>query len=70
MIDQTLTDLEKELDPARFFRANRQYIVNIKSIVKYKSTDQSKIKLELKPDTEVMIAKENSAAFRKWVKGN
>jgi DNA-binding LytR/AlgR family response regulator len=69
--DQPLIELEKRLDPSFFFKANRQYIINIKSIVRFKSIEQSKIKLELKPkpEREVIIGKENAGTFRKWIKG-
>ena len=70
LIDQSLTDLEKMLDPKRFFRANRQYLVNLQAIDKYKSIEQSKIKLDLKPSAkeDVIIGKENAGLFRKWIK--
>ncbi len=62
LIDQSLNDLEKMLDPKKFFRANRQYLVSLQAIDKYRSIDQSKIKLDLKPATrqEVIIGKENA----------
>lgn len=70
LVDQSLTDLEKMLDPQRFFRVNRQYLVHLQAIDKYKSIEQSKIKLDLKPSTneDVIIGKENAGFFRKWIK--
>ena len=70
LVDQSLTDLEKVLDPKRFFRANRQYLVNLQAIANYKSIEQSKIKLVLKPSAkeDVIIGKENAGLFRKWIK--
>jgi len=71
MIDQSLLDLEKQLDRSQFFRANRQYIVNLKAIEKFRSIDQSKIRLEVLPATtrEIVIAKQNAAQFRLWIAG-
>ncbi|HNR05943.1 MAG TPA: LytTR family DNA-binding domain-containing protein [Saprospiraceae bacterium] len=68
--DQTLTELEERLDPVLFFRANRQYLVNRNFIVRFKSIEQSKILLELKPSArqEVIIGKQNAVGFRKWIK--
>jgi len=68
--DQSLNDLEKELNPNVFYRVNRQYIVNRNAIGKYKSIEQSKILLELKPKSkeDVVIGKENAVVFRKWVR--
>ena len=69
MIDQTLSDLEKDLDPRIFFRVNRQYLVNISAIKKFRSIDQSKILIDLSPKSkdEVIISKEHAPAFRKWI---
>lgn len=70
LVDQSLMDLEKTLGPKNFFRANRQYLVNLEAIEKYRSVDQGKIRLELKPAAgeEVIIGKENAGWFRKWIK--
>ncbi|MEO1049898.1 MAG: LytTR family DNA-binding domain-containing protein [Bacteroidota bacterium] len=71
IVDKTLTDLQEDLDPNDFFRANRKYIVNIDAIEKFKS-DAGKICLELVPATqeEVHVSKENAPNFRNWVEGN
>lgn len=71
MIDAPLSDLEKRLDPKQFFRANRQYLVRLGAIRRFRSVDQSKISLELTPapDTEVVIGKEAAVRFRKWIGG-
>ncbi len=70
LVDISLTDLEKQLDAKAFFRVNRQYLVNISAIERYRSIEQSKIKLDLKPAVNegVIISKENAGLFRKWIK--
>lgn len=70
LVDRSLTDLENILDPKVFFRANRQYLVGLHAIEKYRSIEQSKIKLDLRPAAkeEVIIGKENAGSFRKWIK--
>lgn len=70
MVDKPLSEIEKELDPTKFFRANRQYLVNIDAITRFRSIEHSKVALELepKPKEAVVIGKENAVAFRKWVK--
>ncbi len=70
LVDRSLTDLENTLDPKVFFRANRQYLVGLHAIEKYRSIEQSKIKLDLRPAAkeEVIIGKENAGSFRKWIK--
>ncbi len=69
ILDQTLSDLVPDLDPAMFLRVNRQYIVNIDAITRFKPIEHGKIKIELdpSPDEDVIISKENAAAFRKWI---
>ncbi len=71
IVDQSLSDLEKQLDPARFFRANRQYLVHIQSVRRFKSIEQSKILLELepRPREDVVVGKDRAAEFREWVRG-
>ncbi|MBX7045847.1 MAG: LytTR family DNA-binding domain-containing protein [Ignavibacteria bacterium] len=68
IIDNSLSELMCVLNPEIFFRANRQYIVNKNSIVKFK-TESGKIILSLTPETDdVTVSKENAAEFRKWIK--
>lgn len=69
ILDKSLNDLEKELDPALFFRVNRKYLVNQQHIHKIKSTGKSKLLLELNPPAaeEVVISQESSAAFKQWM---
>src|SRR5688572_3815633 len=68
-IDYTLEELEKMLNPKSFFRANRQYITNISSIVKMMPASKSRLELSLKPETrhEVITSFERTADFRKWL---
>ncbi len=68
-IDQTLMELEEMLDSTTFFRANRQYIVHINSIVKFRSGDQSKLELEVLPSTpeKIKVAKERAREFKEWI---
>jgi DNA-binding LytR/AlgR family response regulator len=68
--EQNLSDLEELLDNGLFFRANRQYIVNINFIRGFKSFERVKLQVELSiPDLHhtVIISQENTAPFRKWM---
>jgi len=71
IIDLTLSELGKQLDPNLFFRANRQYIIHLQTIRSYRSRKDGKIKLDLLPESkeDVIIGKENAVDFRKWIKG-
>ena len=68
--EKTLTELEEILDSSRFFRANRQYIININFIKGFKSFDKVKMLLDLSiPELEniIIISQENCAPFKKWM---
>ncbi len=65
----SMTELEQALDPNKFFRINRQYIVNIKGIKRIGLLFTSRLKVKLKgcEDNEIVISKEKSAQFKKWL---
>jgi len=68
ILDKSLADLEKDLEPSLFYRVNRKYLVNIAAIKKIKSYPKSKLQIELTPPVaeEVIISQENTAAFKEW----
>jgi len=69
-VDYTLDQLEGMLDPKRFFRLNRQYIVAIDAIADVVSYSNSRLKVSLKePLTEepVLISREKVEAFKLWM---
>jgi DNA-binding LytR/AlgR family response regulator len=70
-LDFTLDELETILDPALFFRINRQFIIYIKAIENMFSYSKSRIKILLKPHTEAetIVSAERSAAFKEWLLG-
>ena len=70
-MDFTLDKLEEMLDPKKFFRINRKYLVNIGSIANMVTYSRSRIKLELKPKADIeldaVVSIDRSAEFRKWL---
>jgi len=68
ILDKSLADLEKELEPALFYRVNRKYLVNINAIKKIKSYPKSKLQLELIPavSEDIIVSQENTTAFKEW----
>lgn len=68
---RSLDEIEELLDPAQFYRANRQYIISMPYIESMRSDETGKIivKLKLSPSPEVIVSKEKAAQFRKWVEG-
>ncbi|HYC85288.1 MAG TPA: LytTR family DNA-binding domain-containing protein [Chryseosolibacter sp.] len=64
----TLDEIESLLNPAVFYRVNRQYIIHIQSVGKIKTTHKG-LTVQLKPpfNTDIDISREKAAAFKKWV---
>ena len=72
LYDRNLSELESELDPLLFFRANRKYIVNINYIKSYKTFEKVKLILELIiPDIphQIILSQETAPDFKKWLAG-
>jgi DNA-binding LytR/AlgR family response regulator len=69
ILDQSLADMEKQLDPAQFYRVNRKYLVHLNAIKKIKTYPKSKLLLELEPaiNEEIIISQENVTAFKEWM---
>jgi DNA-binding LytR/AlgR family response regulator len=70
-LDFTLDKLEQILDPAVFFRINRQYLVNIEAIANMIALSRSRVKLELKPkaddETSTIVSIDRAAEFKQWL---
>jgi len=69
LLDQTLEMLESELDPAKFFRISRKFIVPMASIRDIQLHSNSRLKLILPTyrGDEVVVAREKVMAFRTWL---
>jgi two-component system LytT family response regulator len=69
ILDKSLADLEKEIDPAQFFRINRKYLVNSNAVKKIQSIGKGKLWVELSPEIEeeIVISSENVSAFKEWM---
>lgn len=68
-IPLTLEELEKQLDPALFFRANRQYIIHIDSIQFVHNFFNGKLKIVIKKNTdiEIIVSRDRTAFLKKWL---
>jgi DNA-binding LytR/AlgR family response regulator len=68
-MDYTLDDLEQQLDPKYFFRANRQYILNSICIDEIHTWFNGKLKVTIKPkpDEEVIVSRERAGDFKGWL---
>lgn len=68
-VQQSMEDLEEELDPAVFFRANRQVIISVQSIDRILNSTNGKLNIILKrkKDKEVLISREKTPLFKTWL---
>ena len=70
VLDETLDQLEKELDPERFYRANRSFIVSVPSVKEVRVSFNGKLKLFLSPspgEEEISISRDKANAFKLWL---
>mgnify|MGYP006175368703 CR=1 FL=1 len=71
MIDYvTLEEVEELLDPRKFYRANRQFIINIEAIQTVKPVENSKLIIKLREPNhklEIDMSRLKSPEFKKWM---
>ena len=70
-LEESLDKLEKQLDPEKFFRLNRQLIVQLHSIKELLAYSKSRVKVVLDPPygDDAIVSSERSAAFKRWLAG-
>lgn len=68
-INYTLDQLEEQLDPKKFFRANRQIIVNIKAVAKAEPYFKGRLLLQTEPpaSNDQVISSSKASAFKDWL---
>lgn len=69
-VDFSLDKAEKMTDPRRFFRVNRNYIVNytaIKDIITYSSSRLKIIIDSYHGNNDIIVSRERVADFKKWM---
>jgi DNA-binding LytR/AlgR family response regulator len=69
IMEFTLEQLENELEPTLFFRANRQFIINKKAVeaVEYFFNGRLLIKIHPSPQDQIIVSKAKAMTFRKWL---
>ena len=71
LIEKSLNDIEQELDPTAFFRANRQYIVSHRLCKTYRAhgkSGQLELSLDHPLNTKIIIGRPTAAKFEIWLK--
>jgi two-component system, LytTR family, response regulator LytT len=70
LLEETLENMEQELDPYYFFRLNRKIIAHASAIKEMIPYSKSRLKIELNPpfEEDVIVSYKNSGDFMKWIK--
>lgn len=69
VVDQTLDELEAQVNVKEFFRINRQFISSLKAIGSIHNYFNGKLKLNLSPQVkeEVLVSREKASFFKEWL---
>lgn len=70
LADKNLSELEEDMDNTVFFRANRQYIININFVRGFKSYEKVKLVIDLTlPEINhcIIVSQEMAPQFREWM---
>jgi two-component system response regulator LytT len=68
VIDKSLEELENQLEPANFFRANRQFIISRPCITEIELYFNGRLLVRTSPASpnQILISKERVPVFKKW----
>lgn len=69
VIDYTIDEIEKMIDPQQFYRINRAFLVSVKSIDQIHDYFGNRLKLYLQPgiDKEALVSREKVSEFKEWM---
>ncbi len=69
LLECNLTQLEDQLQPSRFYRINRQLLVNIDAVRKVHIWIGGRLKIELSPSLNVdsIVSRERVNGFKEWL---
>ena len=69
LLEYTLSQLEEQLQPNKFYRINRHLLVNIEAVKKVHTWFGGRLKLELAPATtaETVVSRERVNGFKDWL---
>jgi DNA-binding LytR/AlgR family response regulator len=65
--DFTLDELSDTLDNQKFFRTNRQFIINSDYIKNIHTSPNYKVELNFQPDEEISVSRERVKDFKDWL---
>jgi DNA-binding LytR/AlgR family response regulator len=67
--DFTLDELEDVLDEKKFFRVNRQFIINSDYIKNIHTSPNYKVEMEFQPQEEITVSRDRVKDFKDWLVG-
>ncbi len=69
IINYTLSELEEMLDPEKFFRVNRQYIVNVNSIKEVEAYFKGQVTVNISPpvDEDIIVSRSKTPELKNWL---
>ena len=68
-LNMTLEEVEAQLDPQRFMRVNRQFIISAASVQKLSTYFLGKMRIHMTaaPDEEIIVSKDKVATVKRWL---
>jgi DNA-binding LytR/AlgR family response regulator len=69
LLESNLSQLEEQLDPGKFYRINRNLLVNIEAVKKVHTWLGGRLKIEVCPATtaETIVSRERVNGFKDWL---
>lgn len=69
LLENNLSQLEEQLQPNKFYRINRQLMVNIEAVNKVHTWLGGRLKVELQPSTNIdtIVSRERVNGFKEWL---
>lgn len=69
VMDFTMEQLEQQIDPGLFFRANRQFIINRTAVLEANFYFNGRLSIKMKPDApgKILISKARVPQFKAWM---
>lgn len=68
-LNMTLEEVESQLDPQRFMRVNRQFIISAAAVQKLSTYFMGKMRVYMNaaPDEEIIVSKDKVATVKRWL---
>ena len=68
-LNMTLEDIESQLDPQRFMRVNRQFIISATAVQKVSTYFLGKMRIHMTvaPDEDIIVSKDKVATVKRWL---